>query len=66
MEKSDPREQHSKPHGARHVLWVTTFVTGFMVMAFEMLGSRYLTPYFGGSVHPWALLSVAVFAGEPP
>ena len=39
------------------------FVTGFVLMGFEMLGSRYLNPYFGGGVTTWAsLISVVLLA----
>ena len=32
------------------------FVTGFVVMAFELAGSRVLGPYFGSSVFVWTSL----------
>ena len=32
------------------------FVTGAIVMSFEMLGSRYLNPYFGSGIYTWASL----------
>src|SRR5262245_38947575 len=36
---------------------------GFALMGFEMLGSRYLNPYFGGGITTWAcLISVVLFA----
>ena len=39
------------------------FITGFVLMGFEMLGSRYLNPYFGGGVTTWAsLISVVLLA----
>jgi hypothetical protein len=31
-------------------------VTGAIVMSFEMLGSRYLNPYFGSGIYTWAAL----------
>ena len=38
-------------------------VLGFALMGFEMLGSRYLNPYFGGGITTWAcLISVVLFA----
>ncbi|MGI9356547.1 MAG: fused MFS/spermidine synthase [Rhizobiaceae bacterium] len=39
------------------------FTTGFVLMGFEMLGSRYLNPYFGGGVTTWAsLISIVLLA----
>ena len=35
-------------------------VLGFALMGFEMLGSRYLYPYFGGSINTWASLIATV------
>src|ERR1700733_14964772 len=32
------------------------FVVGGVLMGFEMLGSRYLFPYFGGGIEAWASL----------
>lgn len=39
------------------------FCVGFILMGFEMLGSRYLNPYFGSGITTWAcLISVVLFA----
>src|SRR5438477_5279721 len=38
------------------VLYAAAFVTGAIVMSFEMLGSRYLNPYFGSGIYTWAAL----------
>ena len=38
------------------------FVTGAIVMSFEMLGSRYLGPYFGSGIYTWAALISTVLA----
>jgi MFS family permease len=36
---------------------------GFVTMGFEILGSRFMNPYFGGSMTTWAvLISVVLFA----
>ncbi len=35
-------------------LLAALFVIGFALMGFEMLGSRYLNPHFGGSINTWA------------
>lgn len=39
------------------------FIVGFVLMGYEMLGSRYLNPYFGGGITTWAcLISVVLLA----
>ncbi|HML14852.1 MAG TPA: fused MFS/spermidine synthase [Xanthobacteraceae bacterium] len=38
------------------VIYLAAFVTGAIVMSFEMLGSRYLNPYFGSGIYTWAAL----------
>jgi spermidine synthase len=44
-------------HAAAAVMiYAAAFVTGVIVMSFEMLGSRYLNPYFGSSIYTWAAL----------
>jgi sugar lactone lactonase YvrE len=51
------------PGTARFGLLAALFVIGFALMGFEMLGSRYLNPYFGGGITTWAcLISVVLFA----
>ncbi len=44
------------------VIYGNAFLTGAVVMAFEMLGSRYLNPYFGSGIHTWAALISSVLA----
>jgi predicted membrane-bound spermidine synthase len=46
------------PRSARAaaVIYLVAFVTGAIVMSFEMLGSRYLNPYFGSGIYTWAAL----------
>src|SRR6201987_1183060 len=44
------------------VIYAAAFVTGAIVMAFEMLGSRYLNPYFGSGIYTWAALISTVLA----
>lgn len=44
-------------------LLTITFISGFAVMAFEILGSRVLFPYFGSSVHIWGALISVFLAG---
>jgi spermidine synthase len=55
----------------RVIVYTGAFITGAIVMSFEMLGSRYLNPYFGSGIYTWAslistvlaALSVGYFAG---
>ena len=42
------------------LIYANAFVLGAVVMGFEMLGSRYLNPYFGGSVNTWAAIISSV------
>ena len=44
------------------LIYVVAFVTGAIVMSFEMLGSRYLNPYFGNGIYTWAALISTVLA----
>jgi spermidine synthase len=46
----------------RAVIYIVAFVIGAMVMSFEMLGSRYLNPYFGSGIYTWAALISTVLA----
>lgn len=47
----------------RIALYANGFVLGFVLMGFEMLGSRYLNPHFGSGIYTWAaLISVTLFA----
>jgi len=42
---------------------LSRFVSGAIVMSFEMLGSRYLNPYFGSGIYTWAsLISTVLIA----
>src|SRR6202163_3296735 len=43
-------------------LYLVAFVTGAIVMSFEMLGSRYLAPSFGSGIYTWASLISTVLA----
>ena len=44
-------------------LYLNAFVVGGVLMGFEMLGSRYLFPYFGGGIGTWAgLISMVLIA----
>jgi spermidine synthase len=44
------------------LVYVVAFLTGAVVMSFEMLGSRYLNPYFGSGIYTWASLISTVLA----
>src|SRR5436190_5518393 len=44
------------------IIYLVAFVTGAIVMSFEMLGSRYLNPYFGSGIYTWASLISIVLA----
>src|SRR5438128_11037296 len=44
------------------IIYLAAFVTGAIVTSFEMLGSRYLNPYFGSGIYTWASLISTVLA----
>jgi len=45
------------------LIYLNAFILGAVVMGFEMLGSRYLFPYFGGGIDTWAgLISTVLVA----
>src|SRR5581483_5782230 len=44
------------------MIYLAAFITGAIVMSFEMLGSRYLNPYFGSGIYTWASLIATVLA----
>lgn len=44
------------------IVYLAAFVVGTIVMSFEMLGSRYLNPYFGSGIYTWAALISTVLA----
>lgn len=56
----------ARPIGRRLLfatLSINAFLIGAVVMGFEMLGSRYLNPYFGGGIGTWAgLISTVLCA----
>src|SRR3954453_12168580 len=55
---------HEAPYGKRFAvsIYLVAFVTGAIVMSFEMLGSRYLAPAFGAGIYTWASLISKVLA----
>src|SRR5215470_10724915 len=69
MEGSVSRLQAGELHDSevasptfRAIIYGGAFITGAIVMSFEMLGSRYLNPYFGGGIYTWASLISTVLA----
>src|SRR5262249_36252615 len=45
------------------VICIGAFLTGAIIMSFEMLGSRYLNPYFGSGIYTWSsLISTVLLA----
>jgi MFS family permease len=48
---------------ASALIYVNAFLVGGVLMGFEMLGSRYLNPYFGSGIGAWAsLISIVLCA----
>lgn len=44
-------------------IYVNAFILGAVIMGYEMLGSRYLSPYFGGDIYTWgALISTVLLS----
>jgi spermidine synthase len=63
MVERDPLEATSTGASpSAGVIYLIAFVTGAIVMSFEMLGSRYLNPYFGSGIYTWASLISTVLA----
>src|ERR1700693_2115839 len=62
VKANQPRDEEAASLPFRAVLYTGAFVTGGIVMSFEMLGSRYLNPYFGGGIYTWASLISTVLA----
>jgi spermidine synthase len=52
----------ASPAVFQSVIYTVAFITGAIVMSFEMLGSRYLNPYFGSGIYTWAALISTVLA----
>jgi hypothetical protein len=51
------------PRTTAYVIYLNAFIVGSALMGFEMLGSRYLFPYFGGGIGTWAgLISTVLIA----
>ncbi|MFN3681517.1 MAG: fused MFS/spermidine synthase, partial [Nitrospira sp.] len=52
----------SSPHVSRSILLGTALVTGAVVMALEIVGSRLLAPVFGNSLYVWGALIGVILA----
>ncbi|HEY5128376.1 MAG TPA: fused MFS/spermidine synthase [Bradyrhizobium sp.] len=61
MNTEEPPEE-PRGDGFAISLYLVAFVTGAIVMSFEMLGSRYLAPSFGAGIYTWASLISTVLA----
>ena len=66
------KKRSAKPRPASAApIFANAFAVGAVLMGFEMLGSRYLFPYFGGGIGSWAglistvlcALTIGYFAG---
>lgn len=53
---------HCSAHLFTFIIYFDAFTIGAIVMSFEMLGSRYLNPFFGSSIYTWAALISTVLA----
>jgi spermidine synthase len=53
---------HAGFDGFAALIYAIAFISGAIVMSFEMLGSRYLNPYFGSGIYTWASLISTVLA----
>jgi len=63
VEATIPRATSSSATITTVMIYGIAFVTGAIVMSFEMLGSRYLNPYFGSGIYTWAsLISTVLMA----
>ena len=63
MDHSPAEPTVARSPTAPAVIYAAAFVTGAIVMSFEMLGSRYLNPYFGSGIYTWAsLISTVLIA----
>lgn len=61
-EKPEVTARRQRPALFAPCIYAVAFLTGAIVMSFEMLGSRYLAPYFGAGIYTWAALISTVLA----
>lgn len=63
MDDSERFRDSVAERAASILIYVSAFLVGGVLMGFEMLGSRYLFPYFGGGMGTWAgLISTVLVA----
>ena len=60
--KPEALPEQPRINGFAVSIYLVAFVTGAIVMSFEMLGSRYLAPAFGAGIYTWASLISTVLA----
>ena len=56
MQQDPAAAQNVQAPAPAPLVYLVAFTTGAIVMSFEMLGSRYLNPYFGSGIYTWASL----------
>ncbi|MGD0468583.1 MAG: fused MFS/spermidine synthase [Terriglobales bacterium] len=63
MDNSERFRDPVAERAASLLIYLNAFLVGGVLMGFEMLGSRYLFPYFGGGMGTWAgLISTVLVA----
>jgi len=63
MDNSERFRDSVAERAVSFLIYVNAFLVGGVLMGFEMLGSRYLFPYFGGGIGSWAgLISTVLVA----
>ena len=63
MDNSERFRDPVAERAASLLIYANAFLVGGVLMGFEMLGSRYLFPYFGGGMGTWAgLISTVLVA----
>ena len=63
MDRTDSAPSQLKLTVFLSTIYVNAFVLGAVIMGYEMLGSRYLSPYFGGDIYTWgALISTVLLS----
>lgn len=50
----------TRPSSHKQLVLSLAFITGFIIMAIELLGGRILAPYFGSSIYVWGSI-ITVF-----
>ena len=61
MDKKEIKPSNDKGFG-QEVLLFTAFIEGAAVMAVELLGAKFIEPYFGSSLYTWSsVLAVTLF-----